>query len=198
MLPFKTKRDLYYAVIIPHFNYCAEMWHHCSNKCTSMLEKVNERAIRFIFNDRSEPYRELLEKLGLPTLLNQRLLKIVCTVLKTINRPESPRSIHDLINRRNTTYSLRGQDMLQQPKVNTTTYGLRSWRHSASKLWNKLPNRLKALDTYSTFKTQLKKLDLTGISFSRSTIELNSTISFYSGRRRRVIKWAPFVLFFSL
>ena len=51
MLPFETKRDLYFAFILPHFNYCTETWHrHCSKKCTSMLEKVNERAVRFIFN----------------------------------------------------------------------------------------------------------------------------------------------------
>ena len=55
-----------------------------------MLEKLNERAVRFIFNDRSTPYRELLEKRGLMTLLNQRLLKIVSTVYKTLNRLESP------------------------------------------------------------------------------------------------------------
>ena len=103
MLPFEMKRDLYFAFILPHFKYCAEMWHHCSKKCTSMLEKVNERAVRFIFNDRFTPYRELLKKLGLTTLLNQRLLKIVCTVFKTLNRPEAPRSIQDLINRRLTT-----------------------------------------------------------------------------------------------
>ena len=35
-----------------------------------MLEKVNELAVRFIFNDRSTSYRELLEKLNLTTLLN--------------------------------------------------------------------------------------------------------------------------------
>ena len=37
-----------------------------------MLEKVNERAVRFIFNDRSTPYRELLKKLGLTTLLRTK------------------------------------------------------------------------------------------------------------------------------
>ena len=32
MLPFETKRDLYFAFILPHFNYCAETWHHCNKK----------------------------------------------------------------------------------------------------------------------------------------------------------------------
>ena len=128
-----------------------------------MLENVNERAVRYIFNERSTPYEKLLEKLGMTTLLNQRLAKIVCSVFKALNNPEAPRTITDLLTERSTTYNLRGHNILQQPKVNTSTYGLRSWRHLAPKLWNNLPDSIRTLNTYKTFKTHLRKLDLTGI-----------------------------------
>ena len=51
MLPLETKRRLYHAFIIPHLDYCSETWHFCSKNDTAKLEKANERALRFVFND---------------------------------------------------------------------------------------------------------------------------------------------------
>ena len=59
LLPFETRRDLYKAFILPHFNYCSEMWHFCSKKSADKLEMVNKRALRFVFRKKSTPYEEL-------------------------------------------------------------------------------------------------------------------------------------------
>lgn len=40
---------------------------------SAKLEKVNERALRFVFNEKQTSYCELLDKGGLPSLANQRL-----------------------------------------------------------------------------------------------------------------------------
>ena len=48
LLPLKLREKLYRAFIAPHFNYCAESWHFCSNLLTEELKKLNERALRFI------------------------------------------------------------------------------------------------------------------------------------------------------
>ena len=63
---------------------------------------------------------------GLPSLANQRLAKIVCTVFKAINSDQAPRSIKKLFGHTNSHYDLRGNDILKLPKANTTTYGLKS------------------------------------------------------------------------
>ena len=52
MLPFERRRDLYIACILPHFNYCSETWIFCSKSAADKLEKLNERAIRFVFRDK--------------------------------------------------------------------------------------------------------------------------------------------------
>ena len=79
ILPFETRKCLYLGFIIPHFNYCSETWHFCHKNITAKLEKVNERALRFVFNEKQMSYCELLDKIGLPSLANQRLAKIVST-----------------------------------------------------------------------------------------------------------------------
>ena len=54
--------------------------------------------------------------------------------------------IRDLITLRSTKYDLRHDYILSLPKVNTTKYGLKSWRCFAAKRWNELTNdiRIKA------------------------------------------------------
>jgi hypothetical protein len=50
LLPFETRKDIYQLFIVPHFDYCSETWHFCIKTLTDKLEKVNERAIRFVFS----------------------------------------------------------------------------------------------------------------------------------------------------
>ena len=39
LLPLKLRENLYRAFIAPHFNYCAESWHFCSNRSTENSKK---------------------------------------------------------------------------------------------------------------------------------------------------------------
>ena len=93
LLPFETRKSIYFAFILPHFNYCSETWPFSSKSASAKLEKVNERALRFVFNEKQTQYQELLNKIGLPSLTNQRLAKIVCMVYKAINHDHAPKSI---------------------------------------------------------------------------------------------------------
>ena len=63
MLPFQIRRDLYLSFIAPHFNHSSETRHFCSKGTTDKLEKINERAIRFVFRDKHTKYEELLREL---------------------------------------------------------------------------------------------------------------------------------------
>ena len=61
ILPYKTKETLYRAFILTNFFYCSQVWHHCGARNTTKLEKVNERALRFIYKDNSTSYQTLLK-----------------------------------------------------------------------------------------------------------------------------------------
>ena len=64
----------------------------------------------------------------------------------------TPVYIKNLLNERDTSYNLRGQYLLSVPMVNTTNYGLHSFRYSACKLWNSLPNSFRTAPTTNAFK----------------------------------------------
>ncbi len=46
---------------------------------------------------------------------------------------------------------------LKQPKCNTVTYGLNSFRYKGATIWNDLPNKIKNSITLAKFKNQIKK-----------------------------------------
>ena len=60
------------------------------------------------------------------TLMEQRLSKILCSVFKLVNNKTNPESLNELISLRETTYALRGKDILKVPKVNIIRFGLNS------------------------------------------------------------------------
>ena len=97
MLPFETRRDLYLAFILPHFNYCSETWNFCSKSAADKLERLNERAIRFIFRDKYTSYSELVNALGLPSLKQQRLIKTTPSIFNAVHNSSAPKGIQDLI-----------------------------------------------------------------------------------------------------
>ena len=89
--------------------------------------------------------RKLCKKLF--ELREQRLAKIFSTVFKILASDAGPKSLRDLITVRCSTYNLRGTTILDLPKVKSTTFGLRSWRYAASKLWNALPDESRKIQT---------------------------------------------------
>ena len=61
-------------------------------------------------------------------------------------------------------YNLHGDAILKLCKVNSTKYGIKSWRYEAARLWNTVPNDLRNIDSYRSFKQiGLKELDLASL-----------------------------------
>ena len=63
-----TKTKLYKAYLLPHLYYFCVVWHHCGQRNLRNLEKINERSLRFVFNDNNRDYVQLLNCMGQPSL----------------------------------------------------------------------------------------------------------------------------------
>jgi len=143
ILPLKTKELLYHLFILPNFYYCNHVWHHCRKRNTTKIEKVNERALRCVYNDKHASYQHLLDRIRLPSMESRRIQDMLLTVHNSISN-KAPQAIRNLINLRSFKYNLRCQEyVLSLPKVNTTEYGLKSWRYFAAKKWNELSNDIR-------------------------------------------------------
>ena len=72
---------------------------------------------------------------------------------------KAPPSIKNLVSLRSCSYNLRGENMLALPKVNTTKYGLKSWRYFATKIWNDLPNEIRATAGKNEFVRRIRTVN---------------------------------------
>ena len=57
-----NKLTIFYTCILSNFNYCPLAWHFCDEKNSRKLEKNQERALRFVYDDFNSTYVDLLAK----------------------------------------------------------------------------------------------------------------------------------------
>ena len=73
------------------------------------IERIQERALRAVFNSHSESYENLLARAELPSLLNRRLQGIAILMYK-VKYGLAPSIVNEPLKRKSTTYSLRNSD----------------------------------------------------------------------------------------
>ena len=137
-LSINSKKQIFRSFILSNFTYCSIVWHFCGSTNNSKIEKIQERALKLVYNDYDSDYRDLIAKFGTDTMLQSRLKNIVFEVFKSL-KGISPVYIQDIFKTKNQPYSLRNPILLTQTKKNTTNFGLRSFGYLGSKMWNDLP-----------------------------------------------------------
>ena len=68
LIPCNAKLTLYKSAILPHLTYCHLVWNFCKSSDSRKIERVQERALRAIYQSKTETYEELLARARLPTL----------------------------------------------------------------------------------------------------------------------------------
>ena len=124
LIPTPVKLQLFKATILPHLTYCGTAWHFCTASDKRELQRLQERAPRTLFNNRSDSYENLLRQTHLPTLYNFILMFKAKNYLL-------PKYLQDLFNphgKREKRYNLRNYDFTL-PRYNTIKYGKHSLKY---------------------------------------------------------------------
>ena len=70
-------------------NYCSLVWNFCEAAHTSKMERIQFRALKYIYiyiyNDVSTSYEELLARANIPTLELHRKREIIVEVFKSVD-----------------------------------------------------------------------------------------------------------------
>ena len=123
LLTRQGKLAIFISFITSNFNYCPLIWHFCSQSSTKKLEKIQERALRFIYNDYSSTHHDLLKTANTEHLHVKRIKEMACEVFKIVNNI-APTFIQNLIMLKCSQYSMRKDNTAVVPKANTSKYGL--------------------------------------------------------------------------
>jgi N-glycosylase/DNA lyase len=102
-------------------------------------EKIQERALRFIYNEYTSSYEDLLCKSKLPSLKVMRRRTFALEVFKIVNK-NCPVYLFDLVDIKKI---LRIILDIKIKQVRTTSFGLQSFRYAGAKLWNELPDHFR-------------------------------------------------------
>ncbi len=128
--------------ILSNFNYCPIIWYFCGKTCTKKIEAIQERALRFMVNDKVSTYSSLLEKCNYTTF-HIRCIKAIASEVFQSLKNLNPNFTNKIFEVKDITYDLRDSNILCQPKFNKITYGKKTFNYYRTHIWNSLPNNIK-------------------------------------------------------
>ena len=155
-LKIDRRLSVYKSFIQSNFSYCPVAWLFCGRQNSNKLEKLQERAIRIVFDDFSSSYELLCERANTLPLSCYRLRFLGIEMYKCIKETNST-YLNDLFCEQASDYQLRDSSRLIQSILNTFKFGSKSFRYFGAKLWNVLPVDIKQSESLSMFKTRITK-----------------------------------------
>ena len=146
LLDLPSRRAIYTSFIVSKFNYCPLVWFFTSRASIVKMQKLQERALRFVLKDSISDYETLLSKGGVDSFENMAV-----EIYKILNGMD-PKYLSALFSKASTPYNLRDDNKLIQPLQRTTTYGIKSLAYYRTHLWNSLPHDIKGALTLNISK----------------------------------------------
>ena len=114
------------------------VWHFSSRKSINKIENIQKRALRFLLNDYSSDYETLLKK------TNKCTMEVNCLTF-----------IKDYFGKNENSVSKKYD--LKIPIRHSVTFGDKSLRSLAPRVWNSLPKQVKTETSYVKCKEEIDK-----------------------------------------
>ena len=156
MDPLK-RRLLVNAIFTSQFNYCPRTWMFYSRKLNSKINRLHERCLWLIYNDRISSYEELLDKDNNSVPIHQKnLQKLAIEMFKTYTG-RAPQIMNEVFPRNYTlNYNLRCHPEFVSRTINTVHYGSELLSFLGPKIWEMLHLDLENSDSLDSFESRIK------------------------------------------
>ena len=145
----KEKEILLNSLVYSNFNYCLLVWHFCSAKSVKKIEKIQERALRILYNNFSSDLESILNKSGKSTVEVKRLRTLALEVPKTLNNMNL-QYMTEIFHK--TAFTTHRPLNLGVNENHTTKYRNKGLICLGAHIWNSLPNQIKEETDYAKFK----------------------------------------------
>ena len=119
------------AFIFSNFNCCLLVWYFSIAKQMNKIERIQERALRFINNDYHSDYSTLLSKNKHVTMEVKRKRFLCTEIYKTLNGI-NPNYMNEIFVKSSSSYSSRRPHDLMVPRVNQANFGLKSIQYEGT------------------------------------------------------------------
>ena len=131
----------------------------CSKKSNNLINKIHERSLRIVTNDKNSNFEELL-KLNNQVTVNQRNIQVLLTkVFKIINGLSLTIMDNFFIFREN-AHNIRNFQIISKENKKTVRHGQETIKFKTPSLWENLPEEYKLANSFNIFKIKIKKLEM--------------------------------------
>ena len=157
-----TMLKLYKTYVRPHLEYCQAAWSPWTEGDKSILEKVQQRAVKLMTNLKSKTYEGRLKELGLTSLVERRKRGDLITMYRIMTGKDKvdPARWFTMTTPRGGALSTRqNTGWLNVEKPPRSNLELRRNQFSQRVIddWNWLPDWVKKAKTVNSFKNSLDK-----------------------------------------
>ena len=149
------RRLIMKAFINSQFGYCPLVWIFHSRTLNNRINKIHERALRLVYNDKVSTFEDLLIKDKSFTVHEKNIQALAIELYKSINGigPDILRDIFKL--KEENKYCSKFP--FETNRINTVYYGTETLSFIGPKIWTLIPNNLKKISTLVEFKQNIKK-----------------------------------------
>ena len=154
------KKVLFNAFFQSQFNYCPLVWMCHSITLNNKINRLHERCLRLIYNDKQSTFHELLEK-DCSVSIHTRTFQFLVTEMYKLAKGISPTIMQEIFRFRNSSsYNLKSQNIFQIPFRNHVYNGTESISYLGPKVQDLVQDNLKRINSLTSFKEQIKKWNL--------------------------------------
>ena len=141
--PFQKRKVLMNAFFTSQFSYCPLTWMFHSRKLNNKINRLHERCLSVVYNDRLSTFEELLNKNN-SVSVHHRNLQCLATEMFKVHLGEAPQILQEVFSLTEpSTYNLQFQPESSTRPIRTVYYGSNSLRYLGPKIWEIVPLQLK-------------------------------------------------------
>ena len=157
--PIRALKTLYYSLIYPYYNYCNLIWGSAANTHLNSLILIQKKCIRNIskagYYDHTEPLFNEHKVLTVPKIYNYNCAKFIYQCYN--NNTYSNFKDKLKTNSEYHGYNTRSKHLLRKPRQRLSKF-THSFVYNGIEIWNLLPERVKTVNSFDSFKILSKKL----------------------------------------
>ena len=155
-LSFDKKKILIKTFFESQFKYCPLTWMFHSRKLNNKINRLQERALRLVYNDFNSSFQQLLDKDNSFTIHHQNIQSLIIEMYKVVN-DLSTDTFAELFTKKQSSSQLRSQTDFKIPRVRTELFGKNTLRYLGPVIWNTVPLEIKQVNSLNNFKKSIRK-----------------------------------------
>ena len=154
-MDLKQRKLIVNTFILSQFGYCPLVWMFHNRTLNNRINRIHERALRIIYQDKNSSFDELLTTDNSYTI-HHRNIQTVCIELYKVAYGVAPK-IMRLVFPTKPAIQYPWENIFQTNNIRTVTWGSESLSYLGPKLWSLLPLHLKKLPTLKRFKPAIRR-----------------------------------------